>query len=76
MSVVTSSSGKPVKGLQCFPIRAFTRIHRMAASSVPLSSQQPAKLNLLQIVRLALRRGHYSYRTEQSYSAERRGLER
>jgi len=39
----------------------------MAASSTPISSQQPAKLTLLQVVRLALRRGHYSYRTEQSY---------
>ncbi len=39
----------------------------MAPSSTPIGSQQPAKLKLLQVVRLALRRGHYSYRTEQSY---------
>jgi integrase len=39
----------------------------MAANSTPISSQQSAKLTLLQVVRLALRRGHYSYRTEQSY---------
>jgi hypothetical protein len=39
----------------------------MAPSSTPISPQQPAKLKLLQVVRLALRRGHYSYRTEQSY---------
>ena len=39
----------------------------MAASSTPIRSQQPAKLKPLQVVRLSLRRGHYSYRTEQSY---------
>jgi N-glycosylase/DNA lyase len=40
----------------------------MATNSTPISSQQqPPKLKLLQVVRLALRRGHYSYRTEQSY---------
>ena len=39
----------------------------MAPSSTPIGSRQPAKLKLLQVVRLALRRRHYSYRTEQSY---------
>ncbi len=39
----------------------------MARKFTPISPQQPAKLKLLQVVRLALRRGHYSYRTEQSY---------
>lgn len=39
----------------------------MAATSVPTASQEAAKPTLLQVVRLTLRRAHYSYRTEQSY---------
>jgi integron integrase len=39
----------------------------MAASSMPLVFADPAKPKLLQVVRLTLRRRHYSYRTEQSY---------
>jgi integrase len=39
----------------------------MAASSIPLVFADPAKPKLLHVVRLTLRRRHYSYRTEQSY---------
>ena len=34
---------------------------------MPMASQPASKPTLLQVVRLALRRAHYSYRTEQSY---------
>jgi hypothetical protein len=50
---VTGSSGKPAKGLQWFPIQTLTAI-RCVAASLTISSQQPAKLKLPQVVRLSL----------------------
>lgn len=52
------------QGLTVVSLQTLTGICCMVASSTPISSQQPAKLKLLQVVRLALRRHHYSYRTE------------
>ncbi len=39
----------------------------MSATSKPTAPPEGPKPTLLQVVRLALRRAHYSYRTEQSY---------